>query len=1079
MEGRMFRQVSRFIFLGLVALSSTTVARESAAYGEAPSPAGPAEPLDRELAEPAASSAPSDAYPVGPGSGGTTCAGTTIPPCATGLTGRSCAYPCDPGAACEFRYYCHADDRIAGMAVTRSRFFILSPSASATTAAAALETWATQREVDLGFPNGLTTTLLQFSPANNSLVTQGLLRLYRIRQFYRASATLPSLPVVGEGSLITLEATAAGVVAIKGTIIDPRVVYAHSTSQATSGVATTSIRQHVSARTGVPVAQISVSSLTRVAVPHATQIGWHGTAYRGLKPLATVVVSANPALPVLPVLRYETGVQEALIDSVPILVRTDDPTADPWMDPLVEVDRTTLADGTTLAGSVDDFSGDTQLASERVVVVDVQGGNIANLNMAATFERFTSSIDEFDQIQPDAAFHAQRNYYLVRSAYSITHRVAVGKWDSALQFFSPLSTSSYAPGAFAPRMITLYNHESSGAAGAHQRFGFQSEAAATGLFPIYPELVQRPSPAGAAEVVSTFLTGAGPQSVEAVLHEFGHAVDTFMAPGVGREHVPGCQANCDVVCDADTTDESYPLDETVAQMVSMWMLRRIYPEMPHARCDLMQQYMAGGTADQARVHSPACILSADELNLFLRDDDPACPDLARCDRPDRAATDPNFGAPNNCRTTDGYNTFSVLQAWWNTLNGLYCEPTPPFTCYEYAPEWPVGCGGPGAPPCVSADEAAGLALLYALRTNPLSYDEFFDAMARFVGCNYGEAAYDVFNQGLCDHSIRSCGEPLPLDCETCGNGIREGGENCDGTDLTVDEVGVVPECADFPGYVSGALACTASCELDFSGCGVGPGSETTTDPGGTDTSSGSGSVGPDGCACSGAGGGGLGHPWWLVVGIVVLRRRCRQALVLAGSVTSCAPSEGAGPTDSGTSETSGSATDATSTGDVVAGWPDRWFGQYYSVGENITLGVPSKSEPYFDTFYNISFGQDSFVVDYFNATGERVGTFTSMPQFEDGFVVVNPPSGETYLDIPPAPEAKVRADLRPSGHDCTSLVMRIFFWDKNPDGPEFLDFISQRGRVCLLEPLQEEPDYTQDTLIIDLCQDSPPPPACD
>jgi MYXO-CTERM domain-containing protein len=964
------------------------------------------------------------------------------------------------------------------MAVTRSRLFVLSPTASAATAAAALETWATQREVDLGFPNGLTTALLQFSPANNSAVTQGLLRLYRIRQFYRASSTLPALPVVGEGALLTLEATAAGVVAVKGTIIDPRAVYAYSSTQASSGVATNSIRQHVSARTGVPIAQITVSSPTRVAVPHAGQIGWHGSAYRGLEMLATVTVSANPSLPVLPVLRYDTAAQEALSDTVPILVRTDDPTADPWLDPLVEVELTTLADGTPILGSLDGFSGDTQLASEAVVLVDVQGGNISNLTAASTFERFTSPSDEFDQSQPGSAFFAQRNYRLVRSAYSVTHRVAVGKWDSALQFFRPMGTSGYAPGAFAPRMITLYNHESTGAAGMHQAFGFQDEGAASALLAVYPEIVQRPSPAGAAEVVSTFEAGAGLQTVDSILHEFGHAVETFMGPGVARQHVPGCEANCDTVCDADTTDESWPLDETVAQMISMWMLRRLYPDMPHARCDLMQQYIQGGTDDQARVHSAECIVSADELNLFLRDDDPACPDLARCDRPDRVETDDRYGVPNNCRTTDGYNVFSVLQAWWNTLNGLYCEPTPPFTCYEYAPEWPVGCGGPGAPTCVTADEAAGLALLYALRTNPLSYSEFFDAMARFVGCNYGEAAYEVFNQGLCDHAIRSCSEPLPLDCESCGNGIREGGENCDGTDLTVDEVGVVPQCTDFPGYVGGVLACSASCELDFSGCGVGPGSGTATDPGGSDTSGGPGSVGQDGCACSGGGGEGLGPHWWLAVGILLARQRRRRALALAVTVSACSPSEKVVPAEDSTSVTSDDGMGATTTGDIIDGWPDLWFGQYYSVGENITLGAPSKSEPYFDTFYNISFERETFVVDHFNATGERVGTFTSTPVLDHGFVVVNPSPGDTYVDIPPAQEGKARVELRPYGDDCGSLVMRIVYREPSPDGPEFTDFTSHRGHICLLEPLQEEPDYMQDTLLIDLCPDAPPPAPC-
>jgi len=51
----------------------------------------------------------------------------------------------------------------------------------------------------------------------------------------------------------------------------------------------------------------------------------------------------------------------------------------------------------------------------------------------------------------------------------------------------------------------------------------------------------------------------------------------------------------------------------------------------------------------------------------------------------------------------------------------------------------------------------------------------------------------------------------------CGNGVIEEGEACDGADLG----GL--ECADVnPSYVSGALACGASCTLDASGCMLAP-----------------------------------------------------------------------------------------------------------------------------------------------------------------------------------------------------------------------------------------------------------------
>ena len=751
------------------------------------------------------------------GGQGETCLGSSLPACPTSTTGPSCSYSCDTGAVCSFRYYCHGDGRIAGMAVSRSRLLSLSPTSSATTAANALEAWATTHEFDLGFPNGLTTTALQFAPAANSKVTQGGLSLYRLRQYYRASSSLPSVPVVAEAGLLTVEANSSGVVSFKGTIIDPRRSYAFSSAQASSATATNSIKLHASARSGIPQAQITVTALRRVAVPSIEQIAWYGIATAGLGPIGRVTVSANPALQILPIIDYDGQPAESLDQTVQILVRAQDGAEDPFLEPFAEADEVQLFDGSPLLGSLDDLSGETQLADGRVVTVDIEGNEISDVMNGTEFSRFTSPIDVFDASQPDAQFYAQRDHFLLRNSFAILDQVAVGKWDSAIQLFDSMLTSAFAPGTFRPRMIALFNHASTGNAAAASQIWFGNAQVPVALA-AFPELVHRPQAAAQHEVVGSLQLQGGVLDVEVLLHEFGHNVDYFLAPGISRDYAPPCVGACDSTCDEDTSDESYPLDETVAQMVSMWMLMRNFPDLPHGTCDLMARYISGGTENQANVHSPECLDATDQIGLFIRNDDPSCTDLTICDKPYRAATDPNYGAPNNCRTTDGYNAFSILQVWWNTLHGLYCDPTSPFECHDYAPSWPLGCGPGGPVQCVSADETAGLALAYALRTNPLSYVEFFDAMTRFVACNYGEDAYLIFNQALCDHEIRACNEPFPLVCEACGNGIREGGENCDGSDLSVDEVGVIPECSDFPGYIGGTLACNAACEYDFSGC---------------------------------------------------------------------------------------------------------------------------------------------------------------------------------------------------------------------------------------------------------------------
>ena len=262
---------------------------------------------------------------------------------------------------------------------------------------------------------------------------------------------------------------------------------------------------------------------------------------------------------------------------------------------------------------------------------------------------------------------------------------------------------------------------------AHPSIGVAGQAgtalAGPGAEGFFPEVYHRPDPtqfAQQSEVVATLKVPTGVPDVEVVLHELGHAFDVSLGPGWPRDYAPEVCGACQSGCDEDTTDEAWPLTETIAQMFAMWQLKRLFPSLEHDTCDLMSRLEAGGTTNNAIVHSPGCMVETDEIGLFVRDDDAACADTSVCDKPYREGA-PGDGGTSRCRTTDGYNTFSVLQAWWNTLHGLYCEPTFPFACTSVAVTWPPGCDQPASPvECVTADEAAGLAFLYALRTNPLT-----------------------------------------------------------------------------------------------------------------------------------------------------------------------------------------------------------------------------------------------------------------------------------------------------------------------------------------------------------------------
>lgn len=180
-------------------------------------------------------------------------------------------------------------------------------------------------------------------------------------------------------------------------------------------------------------------------------------------------------------------------------------------------------------------------------------------------------------------------------------------------------------------------------------------------------------------------------------------------------------------------------------------------------------------------------------------------------------------------------------------------------------------------------EATTDALLYALRVNALTYEQLFTAMATYVSCTYGVAAYAELETVLCNHGIRDCAAPAPMVCEHCGNGVREGAEDCDGNDWRY------ASCGELPEYSGGTLTCDANtCTFDESQCTM-PGLDTTASVGTsggattgaddvpeTETGAAGTSAGSDGCNCRA---GASGAAWIVLLPLSLLgaTRRRRTA----------------------------------------------------------------------------------------------------------------------------------------------------------------------------------------------------------
>jgi hypothetical protein len=558
-------------------------------------------------------------------------------------------------------------------------------------------------------------------------------------------------------------------------------------------------------------------------------------------------VDADPLLTgsVLPLWDYRELAAAGLANTQPVQVHSVDPAGVP--DALAYSDEDTLTTGVPLLGSVDDASLEIQLATERVVVLDLQGESGKAVDVYG--RRVTSPTGHFLGAG-GTALATQVVYHLFQSWYDfiderLTEPVFGSKrWDSATYLYSAGGTLSDAPaGTFAPRVLAFVN-----ASPTDCPVQGIACAGATGYIPVspavmaFPELLHIPSGATNPEALGLVTLPGAEADLVTIAHELGHIIDLFTAGGITVDFAPACMGACALECVEDTSDEAPPLTESIAQLFALTFLLQSFDGVAFEYCSIVDMVSRNGT----KPWTPgSCVPPGEDISLLQRSSACAKPP-AYCDKPeepgvrrqccfdDEDLTDCTIDIPDECpvsamsqsggsgtgtarpvptglcATTPGYRTNSLYQMYWQMLNGQVCEPTPPFACVSV--EW-----APGVPPL----DAATSALLYALRVNALTYEQLVDAMATFVSCTHGLAAYDDFNAIACAHGIRGCDDPAPMVCQTCGNGVREGNEGCDGTDW------LLTRCDDLPLYSGGMLMCDwSTCVLDTSQC-VMPGLDTT------------------------------------------------------------------------------------------------------------------------------------------------------------------------------------------------------------------------------------------------------------
>ncbi len=824
----------------------------------------------------------------------TGCGGSIRTACSAGWTGPSCDWPCDR-AECGFASYCHGDGRTWGLASFGARLFEASASLPDEALHALFEQFITAHPEQVGLEPGISAQDLDLVPARAFRAPAGKLVVLRFDQRYRG------IPVYGPDRTVRVTLAPGGAIAFDGAIVDGRVVWANLDTHASAELARTSILAHAAQRSGLPADELELVGLHRVAVPRVKRIGWKGTVRSGLSHVATIVVDADPgaSLP-LAILHAERVDAAALVHEVDITVLAEDSASDTFNPPDETATLAQLFDASALRGST--RGAEVIVGTERVVGYDVSGAmSLAGISTTAPL---ASATTDFNAMPGTVAYDVQNHYVRVQSYYSLVDQYMAGVWDSLN------GASSLNPGEFAPRVM-LWILPGFDACPMQSYCANYIPLEWMGPAGIADEY-QQPFGGPILENLAYIAIETQGASANVLAHEFGHVIDLFAAPyvvdsGLGCTGAPGCALSCQL----DTSEEAPTLKEAVAQVFAIAATSTLYPLATSGNCDALFTISLGG---DGAPHNDTCRPGGQPYSHFL--EFPCPPGTGLCDHD--FGTGMEMGQPTGlCSPSDGYRIDSLHQAFWEIFHGEICAAAPPYTCTPMS-----------LPGGMSASEAFLPAFLYALRVDAKSFRQLVDAFATHVSCNLGADVYEEANAVLCHHDLRACDAPPPVLCETCGNGVREGSEVCDGDDFGA------ASCTGF-GFTGGVLVCDPSCMIDTSMCQVtntGPGvtgatSAGTTSAGmdGTGATDGdvtgggnSGGGGDGGCGCSTGPrrGAGLAAAGLGLLGLVGSRRRRRRGglvgvltLALAGFV-----GQGCGDPDVAT-ETSSAGESSASSGE--------------------------------------------------------------------------------------------------------------------------------------------------------------------
>ena len=801
-----------------------------------------------------------------------------------------CEAPCEAGATCCTERFVHGSGASIGWTQRGAAMFTSDDPEATADVLNRFKQWISERPeragLSVAMPN--TAPLAGLTAGNVPPRHHGSLVLHRFAQSYRG------LPVVGAGEHVTVTlAPGHGAVSVSGAIVDARDTYSGwelpSTPEAAVSAAAELLTLEVGEFQGPP---FTFGEPRLVAIAEIRAVAWEIDAFQGGHLHGTLLLRADTGA----MLTFSPSGHYSLDDAVAVKVRartfaSDFFSPDPQKQIVADIDEAPFTGGPLLGSSFtplvcqDDPDalpgcGQTRLGNDNIIVLDADdqdfyGDNtshphISTSQAGAFLVTPPVTPDEDVPLREEAA--VQDYFYRLQGTYSLVDNFHAGKWDP----FRGDASGFPAP-EYKPRVLLATNTNIPLTCGASQ------PGCTTTYFPftidnvtnlqIYDEHPEADLPPhvwmnGINPEAMAFIGTAvdGFKSPDLLFHEFGHVVDLFTVPGfVGDQIVgSGCSNNmqpgdlCVEACAPNSTDESGPLSETIADMVDIFSIGQLYTTVEYGRCEAISSI----TGVSGPVHDPGCVDAPNDIKSFLDQ------------RPSEAGFVEHDGLwfpTGKCSRSPGYRQSGILQAWWEWTHARSCSPTEPFACESFAGE-------------ESGAKSGIEALLFALsQTNATYYKKLFTDMETYLACTDGPEQASRFRAVFCHHGALDC-QDLPAVCPAvCGDGEAEATEACDGDDLRGQG------CFDH-GFAGGQLACNAACEYDISLCtddAATTGDPTTptsgediptTDGGNnapstsdaTDSEGSGAEQAEDGCSCRGGGG---SLPGLLPLALLLWRRR--------------------------------------------------------------------------------------------------------------------------------------------------------------------------------------------------------------